>query len=238
MADVGGVCSLYEVKERLRFALYELEKLMQIGIIAPVGRFDSRGRYSGGPLFSVAAVEKLATPEERGRIQEALWEDFQPHPQRLNARGRPWAPPTGAPPCYPFDSDKQRAWAKELYEKRVEATLPTIHAMRIKRVKQQNEALATKAFAKAHPKKRLGYESVRWPLRRKVSLSRIEIRDLVWSKTMIRAAADLKMSEFTLRRLCKVLLIPTPPRGHFNHHRAADRVPRPRLLPLKRRGPS
>lgn len=52
----------------------------------------------------------------------------------------------------------------------------------------------------------------------------------VWSKTMIRAAADLGISEFALRQLCKRYMIPMPPRGHFNHK---DPKTRPLKSPLR-----
>ena len=52
---------------------------------------------------------------------------------------------------------------------------------------------------------------------------------------MIRAAADLGMSEFTLRQICKRLQIPTPPRGHFNHKDPRERMQRPLLAPFKKR---
>lgn len=63
-------------------------------------------------------------------------------------------------------------------------------------------------------------------------MSRAEIRDLVWTKTMIRAAADLGISEFALRHLCKRLRIPTPTRGHFNHKDPKKRQPKPAPPPL------
>jgi hypothetical protein len=40
-------------------------------------------------------------------------------------------------------------------------------------------------------------------------------------------AADLGISEFTLREVCKRLQIPTPPRGHFNHKNPRERMQRP-----------
>jgi hypothetical protein len=46
---------------------------------------------------------------------------------------------------------------------------------------------------------------------------------------MIQAAADLRMSEFALRQICKRLLIPTQSRGHFNYKNPKDRAPRPAL---------
>lgn len=48
-----------------------------------------------------------------------------------------------------------------------------------------------------------------------VKINRAKLRDLVWSKMMIRAGADLGISEFALRELCKRLSIPLPNRGHF-----------------------
>lgn len=60
-----------------------------------------------------------------------------------------------------------------------------------------------------------------------------ELRDLVWGKTLIRASADLGISEFALRQLCKRLLIPLPTRGHFNRKDPKQRRPKPALLPRR-----
>jgi hypothetical protein len=66
-------------------------------------------------------------------------------------------------------------------------------------------------------------------------MTRAELRDLVWSKTMIRAGADLGLSEFTLRKICERYLIPLPNRGHFNHRDPKKRPPKPALMPFKRK---
>jgi hypothetical protein len=66
----------------------------------------------------------------------------------------------------------------------------------------------------------------------RIELCRAELRDLDWSKTMIRAAADLGISEFTLRKICKRCLIPLPARGHFTRKDPKKRPPTP---PLGRR---
>ncbi|MCS3929592.1 hypothetical protein M2175_004623 [Bradyrhizobium elkanii] len=65
-------------------------------------------------------------------------------------------------------------------------------------------------------------------------MTRAEIRDLVWSKTLIRAGVDLGLSEFKLRKICERYLIPLPARGHFNHKDPKKRPPKPALTPLLR----
>jgi hypothetical protein len=212
--DAPDVYEWQYVKERLRLVNYEMNELLNIGIIAPAGRTPD-----GRPLFSGEAIEKLATKDERARIRDALWWDFQPHLERQDRHGKPWVPPADAP-HYPFDSQDQRAWAHEIHLNKPYGNLPTRHAYRARSRMEKNEDLATKAFEKVHRKKRdSGLRQYR-----------LELHDLVWSKMMmIRAAADLKVSEFTLRKICRRLSIPTPPRGHFNHHNPKDRVRRPKL---------
>ncbi|MCA1542256.1 hypothetical protein I6F18_20060 [Bradyrhizobium sp. NBAIM32] len=66
-----------------------------------------------------------------------------------------------------------------------------------------------------------------------VKISRAKLRDLVWSKTMIRAGADLGITETALRGLCDRYAIPTPTRGHFNHTVPKQRPPKPPLPPIR-----
>jgi hypothetical protein len=62
-----------------------------------------------------------------------------------------------------------------------------------------------------------------------VKIGRAKLRDLVWSKTVIRGAADLGISDFALRQLCKSQSIPLPTRGHFNHKDPKKRPQKPAL---------
>ncbi|MDA9508926.1 hypothetical protein XI09_30690 [Bradyrhizobium sp. CCBAU 11386] len=59
-------------------------------------------------------------------------------------------------------------------------------------------------------------------------------RDLLWSKTLIRAGADLGVSEYALRQLCKRLLIPLPTRGHFNHKESEEAAAKAAIGPETR----
>ncbi|MET3966827.1 hypothetical protein [Bradyrhizobium sp. S3.9.1] len=101
------------------------------------------------------------------------------------------------------------------------------------------EDKATKAFARKHGIKRerphRSRKVVFPPATRRVEFTRVELRDLVWSKTMIRAAAGLGISELALRQLCKRLGIPLPTRGHFNRQDPKKRPPKPALMPLNGR---
>lgn len=94
------------------------------------------------------------------------------------------------------------------------------HPERLTRRRSRMEDEATKAFERKHginrDQPRKSRKFVFHLATGRVELTRAELRDLVWSKTMIRAAADLGISEFALRQLCKRLGIPLPTRGHFN----------------------
>jgi hypothetical protein len=219
----------YEVLDRLKLRRYELDGLLDLGIIAPVGR-----NASGRPLYCTATIETLTTRQQRERLRDALWWDFEPHPGRKDVRGRLWVPPVDLP-HYPFDSEEQQAWARKVHRwKKRSAPFP-FPRDRTARFKRLAEDKATKAFQRAHGIKRNRPKLRILVRRRPIKIgSRAELRNLVWSKTMIRAAADLGISEFTLRQICKHFQIPTPPRGHFNHKDPRDRMPRPPLPPFKR----
>ncbi|RZN08074.1 hypothetical protein CWO91_24100 [Bradyrhizobium genosp. SA-3] len=97
------------------------------------------------------------------------------------------------------------------------------------------ENRATKAFERKHgikrPPRTRGIDvSIRGT---QVKISRAKLRDLVWSKTMIRAGPDLGITETALRHLCKRYMIPMPTRGHFNHKDPKMRPPKPTLAPLR-----
>ncbi|MDB5550332.1 MAG: hypothetical protein JWL86_316 [Rhizobium sp.] len=208
------------VKERLRLWDYEIHDILKLGIIAPVGRTPH-----GQPLFSPEAIEKLATKEERARIKDALWWfELLQHPKLIDARQDVFL----QNPYYPFDSEDQRAWAHELFLNKRYGNLPTRHARRVQRRMKTIEDLATKAFEKSQR------TNARFSLHR----YRRELFNLVWSKTMIRAAADRKISEFTLRKRCREYLIPLPTRGHFNHKNPKDRPRKPALPPFRTVKPS
>jgi hypothetical protein len=218
----------YQVLKRLKLRGHELEGLLNVGIIAPVAC-----GAGGQPLYSAEAIDALATREQEIRLVHVLWWDFD-----LNApkylQGQPWARAVDLP-FYPFDDEEQQAWARRYYKLRKAcAPFPYPYPERLARYRCRMEERATKAFEKAHgikrkrePRKsrRIGF-SVRY---KRVAISRAKLRDLVWSKTMIRAAADLEISEFTLRKICKRYLIPLPTRGHFNHKDPRDRPPKPAL---------
>jgi hypothetical protein len=220
----------HQALERLKLWKYELQGLLDLGIIAPVGRSD-RGR----PLFSAEAVERLASQEQRSRIRDALWWDFEAHLDRKDHSGRPWSPPIHLP-FYPFDDEAQHGWARKLYTwKKESAPFPHRHGASVERFRRQAEDKATDAFEKAHGAKRRRSQIDIRVRGRPLTISRQKLRDLVWRKPMIQAAADLRMSEFALRQICKTLLIPTPSRGHFNHKNPKDRAPRPALPPLRKK---
>jgi hypothetical protein len=140
-------------------------------------------------------------------------------------------------PFYPFDNEEQQAWARRVYKlKKACAPGPYPYPDRLARYRARMEDKATKAFEREHgikrPRKSRKPSVGRGLLRR--NMSRAELRNLVWSKTMIRAGADLGISEFGLRQLCKRLLIPLPTRGHFNHQDPKKRPPRPAVPTLRR----
>ena len=214
-----------EVLKRLKLQRRELQELLDIGLVAPVARASA-----GQPMYCVETIDGLSTQEERDRLADALWWDFDLQRPSYVPSHLPWAPATE--PLYPFDTDYLQAWARRMYTlKKRCAPFPYPHQGRLERFRSKMEAEATRAFEKAHGIKRprmsrkLRFRGVC----KRVGLTRAEIRDLVWSKTMIRASADLGISEFTLRKICERVQIPTPPRGHFNHKDPKKRPPKPAL---------
>jgi hypothetical protein len=143
----------------------------------------------------------------------------------------PWASPADLP-LYPFDTEQLQRWARRIYRlKKQCAPFPYPHHGRLERFRSRMEAEATRAFEKKHGIKRPRTNRKLWfrGVDKRVELTRAELRDLVWSKTMIRASADPGISEFTLRGICKRNLIPMPTRGHFNHKNPKNRPPKPAL---------
>ncbi|MDA9477880.1 hypothetical protein XI03_26045 [Bradyrhizobium sp. CCBAU 65884] len=216
----------HQVLRRLKLRASELEELLNIGMVAPVAR---RGR---DPLYW--AIDALTTDYHNKRMGCALWWDFDLRKPRLLPDHAEWAPPDV--PFYPFDNEEQQSWTRRYFKlKRACAPFPYPYPERLARRRAKLEAKATKAFERKHgikrPRKSRKLSIGRAQLRRQ--MTRAELRDLVWSKTLIRAGADLGISEFALRQLCKRLLIQLPTRGHFNHKDPKTRPPRPALPPLK-----
>jgi hypothetical protein len=222
----------YEVLKRLKLQPRELHGLLDIGVLAPVARGPS-----GQPMYCTAAIDRLSTGEQRKRLADALWWDFDLHrPGYVPAHlAEQWARSMDLP-FYPFDTEQLQAWARRMYSlKKQCAPFPYPHRDRLERFKLRMEGEATRAFQKVNGikrpriRRRLRFRGVDKP----VELTRAELRDLVWSKTMILAAADLGISEFALRQICKRNQVPTPPRGHFNHKDPKQRLRRPRLAGLR-----
>ncbi|MET4235561.1 hypothetical protein ABIA85_008872 [Bradyrhizobium sp. LA6.10] len=225
----------HEVLERLQLRGYELEGLLNVGIIAPVA-----GSPSGEPRYCAETIDRLAVPQQRGRLPDVLWWDFELNKPGYMPDGAPWARVVDLL-FYPFDDEEQQSWARRYYSlKKACAPFPYPYPERLARYRSRMEDRATKAFERKHrikrPRKSRKISVGKRHLRR--DMSRAELRDLVWSETLIRAGAVLGISEFALRQLCKRLLIPLPTRGHFNHKDPKKRPPKPALMPLNGRKPS
>jgi hypothetical protein len=221
----------HEVLKRLKVQRRELAGLLDVGLIAPVAR------SMGQPMYCAEAIDRLSTNEQRIRLSDALWWDFDLQRPSYVPAHLPWAPAVDAP-FYPFDSEKVQGWARRMYRRKKQcAPFPYPHHDRLERFRARMEDEATRAFRKRHGIKSQRKRKHRklWFYRRHgfVDVSRAELRDIVWSKPMISAAADLGVSEFTLRKACRREQIPTPPRGHFNHKDPKQRMCRPALKPYK-----
>ncbi|PDT87471.1 hypothetical protein CO669_25225 [Bradyrhizobium sp. Y36] len=215
-----------EVLERLQLSGEELEELLNIGIVAPVA-----GGPNGEPRYSAETIDHLAAREQRTRLSDALWWDFELQQPAYMPPGAPWAPSVDLP-FYPFDDKEQQSWTRRYYKLRwASAPGPYPYPDRLTRRRSRLEDKATKAFERKHGIKRERVHRSRdvdVQIRRtRVRIGRAKLRNLVWSKTMIRAAADLGISEFALRQLCKRHGIPLPTRGHFNHKDPKKRPPKP-----------
>ena len=186
--------------KRLKLRASELHDLLNVGILAPVAR---RG---GDPMYCAATIDALATDYHHTRMGCAIWWDFDLKRPSFLPSHIAWLTPDV--PHYPFDDEEQQAWACRVYKlKKACAPFPYPDPERLARFRSRMEDKATKAFEKAHgierPRK---YKSRKLSIGKRVlrgDMSRSEIRDLVWSKTMIRAAADLGISEFALRQFCR-----------------------------------
>ena len=221
-----------EVLKHLKLQSRELLGILEVGLIAPVARDSARQ-----PLYCAETIDRLSTRAQQARLVDALWWDFDLERPGYVPDHLPWAPPADLP-FYPFNDEYLQSWARRVYRRKKQcAPFPYPHPSRLEGFRSKMEEQATRAFEKAHgikrPRKsrRLLFRGAGKP----VELSRAGLRDLVWRKTMIRVAADLGMSEFTLRQICKRLQIPTPQRGHFNHKNPRERMRRPLLAPFKKR---
>lgn len=226
MSTAPSLYGEHEVLVRLQLGGSELEVLLDIGIIAPVA-----GGPTGEPRYCAETVDHLAGREQRIRLGDALWWDFDLNRPGYIPHGTPWARAVDLP-FYPFDDAEQQSWARRVYKlKKACAPGPYPYPDRLARYRARMEDKATKAFEREHgikrPRKSRKLSIGRGPLRRQ--LSRAQLRDLVWSKTMIRAGTDLGISEHALRQLCRRLSIPLPTRGHFNHKDPKNRPPKPAL---------
>ncbi|WP_152621149.1 hypothetical protein [Bradyrhizobium japonicum] len=216
----------YQVLKRLKLRASELDGLLNIGIIAPVARRGS------DPMYCAVTIDALATDYHHTRMGCAIWWDFDLNRPSFLPTHIEWSTPSV--PFYPFDDEEQQSWARRYFKlKKACAPFPYPYPERLARYRSRMEDKATKAFERAHGIKRerkRGNRKLllgRGTFRREVT--RAELRDLVWSKTLIRAGADLGMSEFTLRTICKRYLIPLPTRGHFNWKDPKKRPSKPEL---------
>lgn len=228
-----GPPALYDERRalrRLKIDRRELTELLAIGILAPVARDFA------GPLYFAATIDRLSAPEERTRLADAVWWDFDLQRPRYVPSHLPWSRAMDLP-FYPFDTEELQRRARRIYKLKKDcAPFPYPHRGRLERFKQRMEDKATRAFDKAYGIKRPRKSRRFWfhGVGKTVKLTRAELRDLVWSKTMIRAAADLGISEFTLRQRCREYSIPMPTRGHFNHKNPTDRPRKPALSPFRK----
>jgi hypothetical protein len=63
-----------------------------------------------------------------------------------------------------------------------------------------------------------------------IEMTRQQLYDLVWSRSMGDAAASIPMAHVTLKKLCVKHQVPVPPQGHWKKsspRQAADKVPLP-----------
>ncbi|MGY3036141.1 hypothetical protein ACVIIV_005311 [Bradyrhizobium sp. USDA 4354] len=215
-----------ELLQRLRLSGHELEELLNIGIIAPVA-----GGPTGEPRYCADTIDRLAGRQQRTRLSDALWWDFDLQQPAYMPAGAPWARSVDLP-FYPFDDEDQQSWARRYYRlKKACAPFPYPYPERLARYRSRMEDKATKAFERKHGIKR-PRQSRDIDVRIRgthIKISRAKLRDLVWSKTMIRAAADLGIKETALRDLCERYMIPMPTRGHFNWNDPKKRPPKPAL---------
>jgi len=215
-----------EVLERLQLRGHELEELLNVGVIAPVA-----GGPTGEPLYCAETIDRLTAREQRTRLSDALWWDFDLQQPAYMPVGAAWARSVDLP-FYPFDDEEQQSWARRYYRlKKACSPGPYPRPEVLARYRSRTEDKATKAFERKH-----GIE--RPPMSRDidvrirgthVKISRAKLRDLVWSKPMMCAGAELGITETALRGLCTRYGIPMPTRGHFNRKDPKKRPSKPTL---------
>jgi len=215
-----------ELLQRLQLRGQELEELLNVGIIAPVA-----GGPTGEPRYCAETIDHLAAREQRTRLSDALWWDFDLQQPDYMPAGAPWARSVDQP-FYPFDDEEQQSFARRYYRlKNACSPGPYPRPEVLARYRSRMEDKATKAFERKHGIKRpMKSRDIDVRIRgTDIKISRAKLRDLVWSKTMIRAAADLGIKETALRDLCERYMIPMPTRGHFNWKDPKKRPPKPAL---------
>lgn len=65
-----------------------------------------------------------------------------------------------------------------------------------------------------------------------IPMTRSELYDLVWSKSVRQVAAALAVSDVAVAKRCRALAIPIPPRGSWAKRQHGHKVPRPPLPAL------
>ncbi|HEV2153172.1 hypothetical protein [Bradyrhizobium sp.] len=210
--------------KRLKIRASELGDLQNIGMLPPVAR------RSGDPMYCVEMVDALATDYHHTRLGCAIWWDFDLKRPTFLPEHIEWSPPDV--PFYPFDDEEQQSWARRYYKQK-KACAPGAYPdpARLARYRSRMEVKATKAFERKHGIKRpRQFRGIDVRIRGvRVKITRVKLFNLVWSKTMIRAGADLGITETALRGLCKRNMIPLPTRGHFNWKDPKKRPPKPAL---------
>jgi len=70
-------------------------------------------------------------------------------------------------------------------------------------------------------------------IKRKIKIERKQLHKQVWSKPMTKLAKDYGISDVGLKKICKKLNIPTPPRGYWAKVHGGQKPNRTRLPRLK-----
>ncbi|WP_342737461.1 hypothetical protein [Bradyrhizobium sp. B117] len=181
-------------------------------------------------------IDGLATDYHQARMGCAIWWDFDLDRPSFLPMHIAWTVPDV--PFYPFDDEEQQSWARRYYRlKKACAPGPYPDPARLTRRRARLEAEATKVFERKHGIKRpRKFRGIDVRIRgTHVRITRAKLFNLVWSKTMIRAGADLGITETALRGLCKRYQIPLPTRGHFNWKDPKRRPPKPALSAPKKK---
>ncbi|MCA1542257.1 hypothetical protein I6F18_20065 [Bradyrhizobium sp. NBAIM32] len=98
-----------EVLDQLQLRGHELEELLNLGIIAPVA-----GGPTGEPRYCAETIDRLTAREQRTRLSDALWWDFDLQQPAYMPVGAAWARSVDLP-FYPFDDEEQQSWARRYY---------------------------------------------------------------------------------------------------------------------------